>query len=197
MATKIIYMCAGIIVLNENNPQNPEILLGMSARKPCWGGFGGHRQSHESWEEAAAREFYEETMGCVDPFFGSSADGKDDIGGRIDKMVTFLMERKYVTCIINKTSWSESRYYVVPIATRCPDDCMNFSNRRQILKGAGGMVTSSYCGHYLEKRSIQWFSIDKLVPNVFCTRDIRFQESFLCTLVSVMVFIIKRRIRSD
>ena len=195
--TKSIYMCAGIILIDENIPHIPDILLGMCASKPLWGGFGGHRQPNESWHAAAAREFYEETMGCVDPFFGSIVDRNDDIRKRMDRMELFLMEGGYITCIINKTSWSESRYYVVPIATRCPDDCMNFSNRRQILKGAGGMVTSSYCGHYLEKRSIQWFSIDKLVPNVFCTRDIRFQESFLCTLVSVMVFIIKRRIRSD
>lgn len=55
--------CAGIIPYSKYN-NTTFILLGLNCNN-IWESCGGGRNPNESVKECAAREFYEETCGCI------------------------------------------------------------------------------------------------------------------------------------
>ena len=98
------YRCAGVILIHANNSfQDAYILLGQSSNQnnPCWGGFGGQLKPDELWEDAAAREFYEETLACIDPLDATETD-KLSIAERICNLSTSLKNKTTLNVLLVK-----------------------------------------------------------------------------------------------
>ena len=186
------YRCAGVILIHANNSfQDAYILLGQSSNQnnPCWGGFGGQLQPDELWEDAAAREFYEETLACIDPFDATETD-KLSIAERICNLSTSLKNKNYIKCIISKKDWYEARYYVV--SSKMDHFCSaTFNSRKCHLEDLVRQnLFVDMC--YMEKRGINWVSIDILIKQFLCPRMRRFriQSSFIGILMHTILLTI-------
>lgn len=113
-------------------------LLGRERAMPVWHGsnlwshFGGTRHKSETPEECAAREFVEETMGCV-RFFGATDPLPLDPRADVERIARALAQGHYAYKYVH-TQHGAPRYVVFVVHVPWDPDCvLRFRRIRSVL----------------------------------------------------------------
>jgi len=110
-----------------------------------WGTFGGKREVNESVAETAAREFYEETAGCVLDL--------PEIRQKLARQEYLLHSE------LHPEKSSSSRTYMVLVEYR--DYPVFFRRTKHFLQYVGGNI------NLIEKGHLRWFSYSDVYDAVF------------------------------
>jgi 8-oxo-dGTP pyrophosphatase MutT (NUDIX family) len=177
---------AGILPVARREDGKLCMLLGKERYVPRWKGslkwsaFEGGRQSGESVEDAAAREFYEETAGTL--ALGERGEFKT-----CDEIARMLCDDKYCCKVVMRMRSSREpqyRYRVtylvhVPFSPRAP---MAFHAKRQLL-----LLESESAARevYLEKQCVRWWHLDEL-RTVMLNRGVANNDFFRAYFLPVM-----------
>ena len=197
----------------EPKTQNIFILLGREAgidpRSPrgAWCSFAGHPDPGETAEETGAREFTEESLACVKiPNIASR-----DLLTYQDAVLSMLTRREYTCKIqtITKTKdHKHARIYFLKEVLWQPALGTEFGLMRSKLLSLKESQTSDEAPlcvrkhpavslangrifvntHYLEKQSVEWWSLDRLgdvARNRGRYKEQRFRKSFIPVLKTI------------
>ena len=151
-----------LLLGREKNWKNPN-----QAPKTHWGDFGGASDKHETSEQTASREFWEETMGVV-KHVPQARVPEFECGGvhaRLeDKKFTYK-----ISYYVSETDECIKVYdmYIMRIPFQ-KNVKQSFSKTRDTLIGIKNLRSPALTGSYkinsvfLEKIEVQWFSVPQL-----------------------------------
>jgi 8-oxo-dGTP pyrophosphatase MutT (NUDIX family) len=179
------YRSASIVPVHKGtrDDRNCYILLGRKALHYVekWGDLGGQLKPGENWEEAAAREFLEETLLCVDINCDTNINNDDCniyYRDRYDDLVKRLKNEDYVCKVRFCDETKESVHYFM-LFEMDTKSCERFAMIRRLLlttssdpdvplhnmirnHPAINHITKQLNSSFLEQRNIEWISIDMI-----------------------------------
>jgi 8-oxo-dGTP pyrophosphatase MutT (NUDIX family) len=178
-AGKKIMKCCGVLCYAiDPATRHAYFLLGKETYDGLWSDFSGSPKSDESFEDAACREFMEESMGLILP----ETTLREDLLGAARKFTLVLRHENRLT-------------YVKQIPFR-PELPQLFSDFRQDILAVATEL--SKCAEYLEKSEIAWFSINKLWTLIRHDRiahvsSLRLRKHFVNTLANILDFFMGKK----